>query len=106
MPYLTRFRNGFLVGFGAGFVTRDVLGNGPSIFRPLVKTTIKAALALSHKTQEVMVGLLENAEDLVAEIRSENVAKTIRTSEARRARPQTPEEEPKIKSRAHKSKGS
>ena len=80
MLYLSRFKSGFLFGFGAGFVTRDVISNGPSIFRPVVKGFIKAGVILANKSRESMVNLMENVEDLFAEIRSEQIQKTSKSS--------------------------
>ena len=68
---LSKFKNGFLLGFGAGFVTRDLLNKGPSIFRPAVKSFIKIGFKLSEKGRESLANLMETTEDLFAEVRGE-----------------------------------
>ena len=104
MLHLSRFKSGFLFGFGAGFVTRDVISNGPSIFRPVVKGFIKAGVILVNKSRESMVNLMENVEDLFAEIRSEQFQKGGRSS-PRTSTPPAEAHASKAKSTHQKSKG-
>lgn len=72
---LSRFSTGFVLGFGAGFVSRDLLSNGNSVVKPVIKGVMKAGVTLMEKTRESVAGVAETLEDLLAEIRSEHLAK-------------------------------
>ncbi len=65
------FSAGFAVGFGTGFISRELVTTGTTIFRPVVKGTMKTAVALFQKGRGAVATLGESFEDLVAEVRSE-----------------------------------
>jgi hypothetical protein len=72
---LSRFSTGFVLGFGAGFVSRDLLANGSSVMRPVIKGVLKAGVTVMEKTRESVVEFTETLEDMLAEVRSEHFAK-------------------------------
>ena len=72
---LSRFSTGFVVGFGAGFVTRDLLSSESSMVKPVIKSFMKAGVTLLEKTRESVAGVSETLEDWFAEIRSEHITK-------------------------------
>ncbi len=67
----SKFSAGFFVGFGVGFVSRDLLSTENSMTRPVVKGFIKAGVNLMEKGRESVAHLFETVEDLLAEVRSE-----------------------------------
>ncbi|WP_176736518.1 DUF5132 domain-containing protein [Oligoflexus tunisiensis] len=72
---LSRFSTGFVLGFGAGFVSRDLLANGSSVMRPVIKGFLKAGVTVMEKTRESVVEFTETLEDMLAEVRSEHFAR-------------------------------
>lgn len=70
----SKFSSGFLVGFGVGFVSRDLLSTQNSMMRPLVKGFIKTGVNLLEKGRESLAHMFETVEDLLAEVRSEKKA--------------------------------
>jgi hypothetical protein len=72
---LSKFSTGFVLGFGAGFVSRDLLANGSSVMRPVMKGFMKAGVTVMEKTRESVVEFTETLEDMLAEVRSEHFAK-------------------------------
>ncbi len=71
----SKFSTGFVLGFGAGFVSRDLLANGSSVMRPVMKGFMKAGVAVMEKTRESVVEFTETLEDMLAEVRSEHFVK-------------------------------
>lgn len=67
----TGFSSGFLLGFGAGFVSRDLLASDASYVRPFVKGAMKTGMNAWEKGLETLSSLAETLEDIMAEIRSE-----------------------------------
>lgn len=67
----TGFSSGFLLGFGTGFISRDLLANESSYLRPFVKGAMKTSMNAWEKGMEAMSSLGETLEDIMAEIRSE-----------------------------------
>ncbi len=67
----SRFSSGFLLGFGAGFVSRDLMSTNNSMMRPVVKGFIRAGTTLIEKSRESVAHMFETLEDLLAEVRSE-----------------------------------
>ncbi len=67
----SKFSSGFMLGFGVGFVSRDLLSVENSMTRPVVKGFIKAGVTLLEKGRESVAHLFETVEDLLAEVRSE-----------------------------------
>ncbi len=61
----------FLIGFGAGFLARDILASEESFTRPLVKGVLKAGHALLTKGRESFAHFSETLEDLLAEVQAE-----------------------------------
>ncbi len=102
MVKLSPFKSGFLLGFGTGFITRDVLSSGPSIFRPVVKGAIKTGIALANKTRESLIEMVENVEDLFAEIRSEH---RVRSRTETHTSGQAHTKKKKTATHDHKAKG-
>lgn len=72
---LSKFSTGFVLGFGAGFISRDLLSNGSSVMKPIMKGFMKAGVTMMEKTRESVVGFTETLEDMLAEVRSEHFAK-------------------------------
>ncbi len=72
---LSKFSTGFMVGFGAGFISRDLLSNGSSVLKPVIKGFMKAGVTLVEKGRESIAGFTETLEDLMAEVRSEHFSK-------------------------------
>lgn len=72
---LSRFSTGFVLGFGAGFISRDLLANGSSVMKPVIKGFMKAGVTVLEKTRESVVEFTETLEDMLAEVRSEHFAK-------------------------------
>lgn len=72
---LSKFSTGFVLGFGAGFVSRDLLANGSSVMRPVMKGFMKAGVTVMEKTRESVVEFTETLEDMLAEVRSEHFSK-------------------------------
>lgn len=70
----SRFSSGFLLGFGAGFVSRDLMSANNSMMRPLVKGVIRAGYTLVEKGRESVAHMFETVEDLIAEVRTEKSA--------------------------------
>ncbi|MCX6127806.1 MAG: DUF5132 domain-containing protein [Proteobacteria bacterium] len=75
MFQFSKYSTGFLLGFGAGFVSRDLISNGPSMLRPLVKGVMKMGVTVLEKTRDTIAQMVESAEDLMAEVRSEQRSK-------------------------------
>ncbi|HYX32716.1 MAG TPA: DUF5132 domain-containing protein [Oligoflexus sp.] len=71
---LSKFSTGFVLGFGAGFISRDLLANGSSVMKPVMKGFMKAGVTVMEKTRESVVEFTETLEDLLAEVRSEHFA--------------------------------
>lgn len=82
----SRFGSGFILGFGAGFVSRDLMSANNSMMRPLVKGIIRAGYTLVEKGRESVAHMFETFEDLVAEVRTE---KTTAPAEPVVAQPKT-----------------
>jgi hypothetical protein len=84
----SRFSTGFVIGFGAGFVSRDLMASSGSVFRPLVKGFLKTGVALAEKGRESLAHVLETVEDLLAEVRSESKPAPAEPPAASPAQPQ------------------
>lgn len=69
----SKFSTGFLVGFGAGFVSRDLIANGSSYFKPSIKGVMRVGMKLVEKGRESIASFTETLEDLMAEVRSETI---------------------------------
>jgi len=82
---LSRFSTGFVLGFGAGFISRDLLSNGSSVVKPVIKGIMKAGVAILEKTRESVAGVAETLEDLLAEVRTEHFAKESSGTASKRA---------------------
>lgn len=78
MAKTSRFSTGFLVGFGAGFVSRDLLQPENSMTRPLIKTFLKTGVTVLEKGRESLAHMFETIEDLLAEVRSEKKTKDVK----------------------------
>lgn len=68
---ISSFTAGFVTGFGTGFISRELASTGTTVFRPMVKGTMKTAVALFQKGRNALANMGESFEDLVAEVRSE-----------------------------------
>lgn len=68
---ISSFTAGFVAGFGTGFISRELASTGATVFRPMVKGTMKTAVALFQKGRGALATIGESFEDLVAEVRSE-----------------------------------
>jgi hypothetical protein len=88
---------GFVVGFGAGFVARDVYPYVREVARPAAKGIMKGTILSFEKMREGLFRFGEVLEDLTAEVKSElmaeHPAKIRKTAKraAKRGR-RTPEE--------------
>jgi|GEM_PF-3115912 len=81
----SRFSAGFVIGFGTGFVSRDLMSSGPSIVKPVIKGFMKAGVNLLEKSRESIAGFAETIEDLLAEVRSEQVTKETPKAASKKA---------------------
>ena len=71
MIRLPKLPNSFLIGFGAGFLARDILASEESFTRPLVKGVLKTGHVLLQKGRESFAHFAETIEDLLAEVQAE-----------------------------------
>ncbi len=78
----SKFSGGFLIGFGAGFVARDLLLDQASICRPFAKSALKTGYVLFEKTRESIAFALETVEDLFAEVRDETKKSSVKTAQS------------------------
>ncbi len=90
----SRFSAGFVIGFGTGFVSRDLISSGPSIVKPVIKGFMKAGVNILEKSRESIAGFAETIEDLLAEVRSEQVAKETPKAAPKKASTATVASEP------------
>ncbi len=74
--------NSFFLGFGAGFLARDLLASDESFTRPLVKGVLKAGHSLLLKGRESFAHFTETLEDLLAEVQAEAREAAVRKAEA------------------------
>ena len=64
------FGGGFLVGFGVGFVTREIVGLGVGFAKPITKSVIKVGVTSIEKSKETLAHIGESFEDILAEVNS------------------------------------
>ena len=65
------FGVGFLLGFGAGYASREISQQGIGIVRPISKSLVKVALRIGESARESLASLGETFEDILAEAQSE-----------------------------------
>lgn len=65
------FLIGFTVGFGSGVVLHDYLPKLKNTTQPFFKLAFKSTLLLAEKSREISARLVENLQDLLAEVRFE-----------------------------------
>ncbi len=81
MLRLPRLPNSFFLGFGAGFLARDLLASDESFTRPLVKGVLKTSVSLLEKGRESFAHFIESVEDLLAEVQAERSEERARPKE-------------------------
>lgn len=62
----------FIVGFGTGLMTREVVLGMQKVLRPMVKNLLKAGYISFQKGSEGIGKVGESFEDMIAEIKNEN----------------------------------
>lgn len=72
----SKLGGGFVVGFGAGFIARDLMLENASIFRPFAKGFLKLAYGTFEKGRESFAHTFEAIEDLLAEVQAERRVKS------------------------------
>lgn len=77
------FTGGFLVGFGAGFLSRELLHLGVAAMRPLSKVVIRTGLSAYERGRESVAYFTESFEDLIAEVRSDLRTEAVAEGEAK-----------------------
>ena len=104
------FFGGFLVGFGTGFVSREITKIGLAVAKPLTKSVVKAAVTSLEKGKESIAYFGESFEDLVAEVkvgmRAKPAEATAAAGKASSAKEATAESEPVKETVKKKQKGS
>lgn len=65
------FGFGFVIGFGAGFVSREITSATKATIKPVAKEVIRSGMQALDKSREAFAHIGEAIEDLVAEVRSE-----------------------------------
>lgn len=63
------FGSGFLVGFGTGFVSRELAMFTMAIAKPIGKTLMRAGVMGIERGRESLAYLKESFDDMVAEVR-------------------------------------
>ena len=70
MPTLG-FATGFFVGFGSGFVSREVVNYGGKYLRPVARSIVKTGVLTFEKSREAAARIGETFDDVVAEAQAE-----------------------------------
>lgn len=76
---LPSFGIGFVVGFGTGFVSREIANASRDTLKPLAKEVVKTSMNAVDKGKEAVAHFSELVEDLIAEIRSDDKAAKQKT---------------------------
>ena len=104
------FFGGFLVGFGTGFVSREITRIGLAVAKPLTKSFVKAAVSSLEKGKESIAYFGESFEDLVAEVKvgmkAKPAAATAASGKASPAKEPEAESTPVKEAPKKKQKGS
>jgi hypothetical protein len=82
MIRLPQLPNSFFLGFGAGFLARDLLASEESFTRPLIKGVLRVGHSLLTKGHESFAHFRESLEDLFAEVQAEAREAASRKAEA------------------------
>lgn len=83
MLNLPSFGIGFVVGFGTGFVSREIAGAAKRGLKPVAKEMVRSGIQVVDKSREAFAHVGEAFEDLVAEIRSEGKSTATETKPAK-----------------------
>ena len=65
------FSLGFMVGFGTGFMAREIFPVMKELGTPIARITSKSGVKVFEYTREAIARIGENLEDIVAEVRAE-----------------------------------
>ena len=65
------FGFGFLAGFGAGVLAREIFATASSVVAPVSRRVARAGVHVAERGKEVVAGIGESFEDLVAEVEAE-----------------------------------
>lgn len=65
------FGLGFIAGFGAGFVSREIASAAKEGLKPLTKEVMRTGMQVVEKGKEAAAHVGEAIEDLLAEVRQE-----------------------------------
>lgn len=65
------FVGGFVVGFGTGFVSREIGHAGLAVIRPLTRATLRAGMMAYEKGREYIERAGERLDDVIAEVNEE-----------------------------------
>ncbi len=68
---LSSFGMGFTVGFGTGFLSRELLPTLKTVAKPLLMVSLKSSIRLYEQSREAMAHFGEMLEDSVAEVKYE-----------------------------------
>ncbi len=63
------FGGGFVVGFGTGFISRELAMLTMAIAKPLAQTMVRASMLGIERSKESLAHLKETFEDMMAEVR-------------------------------------
>lgn len=83
---LGQFSAGFMMGFGTGFMTREIFPLAREMMTPILRVASKSGVRTFEFTREAMARIGERLEDIVAEVQSEMRHKRARPHAAKKAK--------------------
>ena len=68
---LTSFASGFIIGFGSGFLSREIAKQGKKSLAPIIAKTSDFKSQIYDKALTSVANIAESIEDFIADLQSE-----------------------------------